>query len=421
MIQKNQTQQQYKMKKTKNIHLPDLGEGIESAIVSEIPISKGQKINKDDTIAVLESDKASMEIPSDIEGVVKSINIKTGQEIKTGDLLITLETTKTTNKDIKQTPKQKEQTQPIKTEQKTTTVKTKIKTRLNDGGVYASPGVRKLARELEINLDMIPGSGEKGRITKIDLHGYIKAKMYTHNTSPLHFEEEIDFNQWGKIDVKKLTKIKTITGQRLSRAWKTIPHVTQFIESDVTDLEALRKKEKTKQKNSGVKVTMTPYLMKATVSALKEHPVFNSSIQNNGTNIVFKKYYNIGVAVDTKHGLVVPVIRDVDKKNIVELSKELMDVSERARNKKLNPAELKGGTFTISNLGGIGGSFFTPIINPPEVAILGISRIKTENNNEQQLTLPLSLSYDHRVVDGAAGAAFMVFLSNILNNPQNLN
>ena len=407
------------MKKTKNIHLPDLGEGIESATVSEIPISKGQKINKDDTIVVLESDKASMEIPSDIEGVVKSINIKTGQETKTGDLLITLETTKTTNKDIKQ--KQKEQTQPIKTEQKTTTVKTKIKTRLNDGGVYASPGVRKLARELEINLDMIPGSGEKGRITKIDLHGYIKAKMYTHNTSPLHFEEEIDFNQWGKIDVKKLTKIKTITGQRLSRAWKTIPHVTQFIESDVTDLEALRKKEKTKQKNSGVKVTMTPYLMKATVSALKEHPVFNSSIQNNGTNIVFKKYYNIGVAVDTKHGLVVPVIRDVDKKNIVELSKELMDVSERARNKKLNPTELKGATFTISNLGGIGGSFFTPIINPPEVAILGISRIKTENNNEQQLTLPLSLSYDHRVVDGAAGAAFMVFLSNILNNPQNLN
>tara|TARA_B100001146_G_scaffold222856_1_gene236155 strand:+ start:4501 stop:5730 length:1230 start_codon:yes stop_codon:yes gene_type:complete len=409
------------MKKIKNIHLPDLGEGIESAIVSEIPISKGQKINKDDTIAVLESDKASMEIPSDIEGVVKSINIKTGQEIKTGDLLITLETTKTTNKDIKQTPKQKEQTQPIKTEQKTITVKTKIKTRLNDGGVYASPGVRKLARELEINLDIIPGSGEKGRITKIDLHGYIKAKMYTHNTSPLHFEEEIDFNQWGKIDVKKLTKIKTITGQRLSRAWKTIPHVTQFIESDVTDLEALRKKEKTKQKNSGVKVTMTSYLMKATVSALKKHPVFNSSIQNNGTNIVFKKYYNIGVAVNTKHGLVVPVIRDVDKKNIVELSKELMDVSERARNKKLNPAELKGGTFTISNLGGIGGSFFTPIINPPEVAILGISRIKTENNNEQQLTLPLSLSYDHRVVDGAAGAAFMVFLSNILNNPQNLN
>ena len=408
------------MKKTKSIHLPDLGEGIESATVSEIPISKGQKINKDDTIVVLESDKASMEIPSDIEGVVKSINIKTGQEIKTGDLLITLETTKTTNKDIKQTPKQKEQTQPIKTEQ-TTTVKTKIKTQLNDGGVYASPGVRKLARELEINLDMIPGSGEKGRITKIDLHGYIKAKMYTHNTSPLHFEEEIDFNQWGKIDVKKLTKIKTITGQRLSRAWKTIPHVTQFIESDVTDLEALRKKEKTKQKNSGVKVTMTPYLMKATVSALKEHPVFNSSIQNNGTNIVFKKYYNIGVAVDTKHGLVVPVIRDVDKKNIVELSKELMDVSERARNKKLNPTELKGATFTISNLGGIGGYFFTPIINPPEVAILGISRIKTENNNEQQLTLPLSLSYDHRVVDGAAGAAFMVFLSNILNNPQNLN
>lgn len=409
------------MKKTKNILLPDLGEGIESATISEIPISKGQKINKDDIIAVLESDKASMEIPSEIEGVVKSINIKNGQEIKSGDLLITLETTKTTDKNIKQAPTQKEQTRPKKTEQKETIVKTRTKTQLNDVGIYASPGVRRLARELEINLDMISGSGDKGRITKTDLHGYIKAKMYAHNTSPLHFGEEIDFSQWGKIDVKKLTKIKTITGQRLSRAWKTIPHVTQFIESDVTELEVLRKKDKTKQTNSGVKITMMPYLMKATVSALKEHPVFNSSIQNNGTNIVFKKYYHIGVAVDTKHGLVVPVIRDVDKKNIVELSKELMDVSERARNKKLNPNELKGGTFTISNLGGIGGSFFTPIINPPEVAILGISRIKTENSNEQQLTLPLSLSYDHRVVDGAAGATFMVFLSNILNNPQNLN
>ncbi len=362
-----------------------------------------------------------MEIPSNIEGVVKSINIKNGQEIKTGDLLITIETTKATGKDIKQTPTQQKQTQPNKTEQKETIVKTRTKPRLNNGGIYASPGVRRLARELEINLDMILGSGDKGRITKADLHGYIKAKMYAHNTKPLHFEEDIDFNQWGKIDVKKLTKVKTITGQRLSKAWKTIPHVTQFIESDVTDLEVLRKKEKTKQTNSGVKVTMMPYLMKATASALIEHPVFNSSIQNNGTNIVYKKYYHIGVAVDTKYGLVVPVIRDVDKKNIIELSKELMDVSERARNKKLNPNELKGGTFTISNLGGIGGSFFTPIINPPEVAILGISRIKTENNAEQQLILPLSLSYDHRVVDGAAGAAFMVFLSNILNNPQNLN
>ena len=409
------------MKKIINILLPELGEGIETVIISEIPVSTGQKINKDDTIVILESDKASMEIPSNTEGVVKSINIKNGQEIKTGDLLITIESTKVTSKNIKQTPTQQEQTQPNKTEQKETIVKTRTKPRLNNGGIYASPGVRRLARELEINLDMILGSGDKGRITKADLHGYIKAKMHTHNTRPLHFEEDIDFNQWGKIDVKKLTKIKTITGQRLSKAWKTIPHVTQFIESDVTDLEVLRKKEKTKQTNSGVKVTIMPYLMKATVSALIEHPVFNSSIQNNGTNIVYKKYYHIGVAVDTKYGLVVPVIRDVDKKNIIELSKELMDVSERARNKKLNPNELKGGTFTISNLGGIGGSFFTPIINPPEVAILGVSRIKTENNTEQQLILPLSLSYDHRVVDGAAGAAFIVFLSNILNNPQNLN
>jgi pyruvate dehydrogenase E2 component (dihydrolipoamide acetyltransferase) len=280
--------------------------------------------------------------------------------------------------------------------------------------------VRRLARELHISLDIISGTGNKSRITREDLHGYIKTQMYAQKTPPPNLEEEIDFNQWGDIDIKKLTKIKTITGKRLSRAWQTIPHVTQFIEADVTALELLRNKEKNKLSKKNIKVTMMAYLMKATVSTLKEHPVFNSSIQNNGTNIVFKKYYHIGIAVDTKDGLVVPVIKDVDKKNIEKLAKELMVVSEKARNKKLTPNELKGGTFTISNLGGIGGSFFTPIINPPEVAILGVSRMVTENKGDK-LILPLSLSYDHRVVDGAAGAAFMVSLSSVLNNPQNLN
>ena len=186
----------------------------------------------------------------------------------------------------------------------------------------------------------------------------------------------------------------------------------------MTELESVRKKQKDKHIKDGIKITMMPYLMKAAVNVLKTHPVFNSSIQNDGLNIVFKKYYNIGVAVDTKDGLVVPVIKNVDKKDIVQLSKELMDISERARNKQLLIDELKGGTFTISNLGGIGGSFFTPIINPPEVAILGVSRTKIENNGK--LTLPLSLSYDHRVIDGAAGAAFVVLLSNVLSNAKKL-
>jgi len=406
------------MKKIKKIFLPDLGEGIESATINEIPISKGEKIKKDDIMIVLESEKASMEIPSESGGVVKSINIKNGQVVKTDDLLLTIEIETTGEIDTNDIEIKEKQEQPKTTKHEN--IKPETKPRSSDSGIYASPGVRRLARELHISLDIISGTGNKSRITREDLHGYIKTQMYAQKTPPPNLEEEIDFNQWGDIDIKKLTKIKTITGKRLSRAWQTIPHVTQFIEADVTALELLRNKEKNKLSKKNIKVTMMAYLMKATVSTLKEHPVFNSSIQNNGKNIVFKKYYHIGIAVDTKDGLVVPVIKDVDKKNIEKLAKELMVVSEKARNKKLTPNELKGGTFTISNLGGIGGSFFTPIINPPEVAILGVSRMVTENKGDK-LILPLSLSYDHRVVDGAAGAAFMVSLSSVLNNPQNLN
>ena len=406
------------MKKVKEIFLPDLGEGIDSATISEISVSNEQTIKKDDIIIVLESEKASMEIPSEVDGIVKSINVENGQEIKTGELLLTIETENLKEKEVKKPTTNKEQVELKTTNHENINLKTK---HLSDAsGVYASPGVRRLARELNINLDIMSGSGNKGRITKEDLHGYIKAKMYAQKTPPTHLGSDVDFNQWGETDVKKLTKIKTITGSRLTRAWQTIPHVTQFIEAEVTSLDLLRKKEKEKLLKKDIKVTMMSFLMKAAVNTLKEYPIFNSSIQNNGTNIVFKKYYHIGIAVDTKDGLVVPVIKDVDKKNIEELSKELMVVSEKARNKKLSPKDLKGGTFTISNLGGIGGSFFTPIINPPEVAILGVSRMTPVNSKDKKLILPLSLSYDHRVVDGAAGAAFMVHLSSVLNNPDKI-
>lgn len=405
------------MKTLRKVILPDLGEGIESATISEVSVSKGQTINKDNIILVLESDKASMEIPSEVSGTIKSIDIKKGQEVKTGDLLITIETADTTNEASKekQPPEAKPEAKPAVQSPQNTPQEQQER---SGDGVYASPGVRRLARELNINLSTLSGSGSKGRITKNDLHAYIKAQMYSKNLPNIYSQQETDFSQWGDINVKKLTKIKTITGKRLSSAWQTIPHVTQFVEADVTELESVRKKQKDKHIKDGIKITMMPYLMKAAVNVLKTHPVFNSSIQNDGLNIVFKKYYNIGVAVDTKDGLVVPVIKDVDKKDIVQLSKELMDISERARNKQLLIDELKGGTFTISNLGGIGGSFFTPIINPPEVAILGVSRTKIENNGK--LTLPLSLSYDHRVIDGAAGAAFVVLLSNVLSNAKKL-
>jgi len=355
------------MEKIKNIFLPDLGEGIDFATISEVSVSVGDSIKRDDIMLVLESDKASMEIPSEIGGVVEEIKVKKDQEVQTGDLLISIKTTE--EKESIKEKKLKEE--PIQTKRKESVEKQEkpIKTLAPKAdGIYASPGVRRLSRELEINLNTIPGSGEKGRITKDDLHGYIKAKMYTTQNTTTHIRKEIDFNQWGEVDVKKLTKIKKITGQRLSQAWQTIPHVTQFIDSNVTDLEVLRKKQKEKQVESGIKITMMPYLIKALVAALKEQPLFNSSLQANGENIVYKKYYHIGIAVDTKEGLVVPVIRDVDKKNIIDLSKELMDLSDRARKKKLNPNELKGGTFTVSNLGGIGGAYFTPIINPPDFA-----------------------------------------------------
>ncbi|MDC0215368.1 2-oxo acid dehydrogenase subunit E2, partial [Candidatus Marinimicrobia bacterium] len=258
------------MKKVKEIFLPDLGEGIDSATISEISVSNEQTIKKDDIIIVLESEKASMEIPSEVDGIVKSINVENGQEIKTGELLLTIETENLKEKEVKKPTTNKEQVEPNTTNHENINLKTKHPS--DTGGIYASPGVRRLARELNINLDIMSGSGNKGRITKEDLHGYIKAKMYAQKTPPTHLGSDVDFNQWGETDVKKLTKIKIITGSRLTRAWQTIPHVTQFIEAEVTSLDLLRKKEKEKLLKKDIKVTMMSFLMKATVNTLKEYP-----------------------------------------------------------------------------------------------------------------------------------------------------
>jgi len=417
------------MSTIKDVLLPHLGEGIETAVVSEISVSLGDVIKPEDTILVLESDKATMEIPTEVGGVVKDISTEPGAEVKSGDLLIKVELSSDEETQVKADPKTKEGTvldeKPAKIRHQEI-ILTPIKEDIKKEGVYASPGVRRLSRELGINLQFINGSGHKGRITKEDLHGYIKFQMSTSGGGIEPIAGEIDFSIWGTVEVQKLTKIKRITGQRLRQAWQSIPHVTQFDEADITLLEVLRKKLKEEHKKDGIKITMLPFLMKATVSALKAFPLFNGSLDHTGENIVIKKYFHIGVAVDTPAGLLVPVIRDVDQKSIVDISKELMDVSDRARNKKLKPDEMKGGTFTISNLGGIGGTFFTPIINSPEVAILGVSRsdykqIKNGNKFESRLILPLSLSYDHRVIDGVAGATFMAKLSTVLGNLSSFN
>ena len=413
----------------KDIILPDLGEGIEGAEVSEVSVKTGDTVNPDDTILVLESDKASMEIPAEVNGTVKEISVEPGDELKTGQLIMKIEIVDGSNKKEEPALDKKEEPDKIFTEENSpmgTPQPPMLEKMGSTDHVFASPGVRRLARELEINLQIIRGTGLKGRITKNDLHGYIKLKMAMYAGSILPSQPVIDFSQWGDVELQKLTKIKRITGERLQQAWQLIPHVTQFDEADITDLDVLRKKMKTAGTKKGIKVTFLPFLMKALSILLKEMPEFNSSLDHAKQNLVIKNYYHLGVAVDTSSGLTVPVVRDVEQKSIYELSEELMDLSSRARNKKLNPDELKGGTFTISSLGGIGGTGFSPIVNPPEVGIMGVSRSVWKNVYDKEAgefvaryKMPFCLSYDHRVIDGAAAATFTARFSEILLDMSN--
>ena len=403
----------------KEILLPDLGEGIDSADVSEILINPGDSVSIDDIILVLESDKASMEIPAEDTGVVKEVFVNAGDEVKTGAPLISIEVSSGSTEESKPEPKEEEP----KKEDKETKIETKapeIKSEnISSDKTFASPGVRRLARELDIDLTTVNATGPKGRITKDDLHGFIKQKMAQGGSVGAVSLPKIDFSQWGSIDEQPLTKIQKITGDRLQQAWQTIPHVTQFDEADISILNKKRIELKKEGEKKNIKVTFLPFIIKAVIKSLKEFPRFNSSLDHLGENLVLKNYYNIGIAVDTPTGLVVPVIKNADNKSILGLSEELMDLSERARTGKLKPDEFKGGCFTISSLGGIGGTNFTPIINPPEVAIMGVSKsiwkpVYDHKNKEIVPTfmMPFSLSYDHRVIDGAIGAAFTSFFSN---------
>ncbi|MDG2398449.1 MAG: 2-oxo acid dehydrogenase subunit E2, partial [Candidatus Marinimicrobia bacterium] len=390
----------------------------------EVSVAVGEVVAVDETIVVLESDKASMEIPSDVSGTISEILVEAGDELRPGHLLMKIETIETT-------------AEAQATEQKTPPTELKPKTEElvppepeatfeipgYSENVFASPGVRRLARELGINLQIIKGSGQKGRITKDDLNGYIKLQMAISSGSASTPKQEVDFSRWGDVEIQKLTRIKRITGERLQSAWQSIPHVTQFDEADITDIDAYRKKLKTEGIKNGTKVTFLPFLMKAATIVLKERPAFNSSLDHTDQNLVFKNYYHLGIAVDTPNGLTVPVVRDVDKKSIFDLSENLRDLSSRARDKKLKPDEMKGATFTISSLGGIGGTGFSPIVNPPEVAILGVSRSawkqvfdKEAGEFQARLVMPFSLSYDHRVIDGAAAAAFTSRFAAVLSD-----
>lgn len=423
----------------KKIQTPDVG-GSEAVTVTGILVKKGDKIEVDTPIVELESDKATMEVPSTDAGVVKEIKVKKGDTVNTGDVLIIVDATAAAAQESADKPEEPEEVEIVSEpevislddvdtdDEDETVLSGELET---DSDIHAGPGVRRFARELGVNLTQVKGSGPKDRILKEDVQAFVKGLMTQSPNlpaaSPLGFPPApvVDFTKFGPVETKELSRIQKISGKNLARNWVTIPHVTQFGEADITSLEEFRVQQKKALDKDNVKLTPIVFVMKAVVSSLKAFPHFNASLDASGENLILKKYFHIGVAVDTPDGLMVPVIRDVDKKGLIELAKELGDISEKARNKKLTPADMQGGSISISSLGGIGGTAFTPIINAPEVAILGVSRTSMKPVYEDgefvpRLMVPLSLSYDHRVIDGADGARFMVHLTNMLSDIRNL-
>ena len=401
------------------IKIPDIGG--DKAEVIEILVKPGDNVAIDDSLITLEGDKATMDVPASAAGTVKSIAVSVGDHVGEGDVVLELEGGDTSSKTAE---KPSSVTVEPSVEQSSAPAPMSSKTESVPSSVHAGPAVRRVARELDIDLTTIKGTGEKGRITKADLKASL-SKGAAGGGLGFDFPAlpEIDFTKFGPTTTQPLSKIKRISGANLHRNWVSIPHVTQFDEADITELEAFRQEQKSIAKAQGVRLTPLVFIMKAVVATLKEFPQFNSSLDASGENLIVKDYYHIGVAVDTPNGLVVPVIRDVDRKGIYDLAKELGEISLKAREKGLSRTDMQGGCFTISSLGGIGGTAFTPIINAPEVAILGVSRsqkkpvyLDLEDQFVPRLMLPLCLSYDHRVIDGADGARFIVSLANRLSD-----
>ena len=418
------------------IRLPELGEGITSVEISDVLVTKGDSIKLDDPIIVVETEKASMEIPTIEGGVVESVQVEKGGTLSPGDVIIRIEGEGQTESPIKENDNEVEIVESVQDEiSKTPTPKQAESTPIEKSvpaqfpqlgkPVLASPSVRRFSRELGCDLKLVNGSGPKGRITQEDVQEYIKGRLAggpTGKVLPIIAPgQDLDFSKWGEVDIQPLNKIKKITGSRLQQAWQAIPHVTQFDKCDITKLEKLRKHLKKVNNDSEIKVSLIPFFIKAVGILLSEMPQFNSSLDSTNENLVLKKYIHVGVAVDTPNGLMVPVIKNANNKSIKELARELTTLSGKARDKKLLPADMEGGCFTISSLGGIGGSYFTPIVNPPEVAILGISRnaeepVFMEGKFRRRLMLPFALSYDHRVIDGAAAARFTTTFGRLLSN-----
>ena len=427
------------MSKMIEVLVPDIGD-FDAVEVIEILVSEGDTISVEDSLVTVESDKATMEIPSSHAGVVAKVKVKIGDNVSEGSLVLLLDAdaagappaaSPAKEEPVAAEPAPAEPAAAAPVPAKAAAPVNRPPPTLNIDHnnfkkAHASPTVRKFARELGVDLSLVKGTGSHARILKDNVQDFVKQALKEQacgGGTSLGVEPmpEIDFSQWGDIETKKLSKINILTGKFMHRNWVSIPHVTQFDEADISELEAFRKKTNLEYADKGIKVTLLSFIMKAVVAGLKEFPRFNSSLDVSGENLIQRNYYHIGIAVATPDGLVVPVIRDVDQKSLGELAIELREVSIKARDKKLKPSEMQGGCFTISSLGGIGGSSFTPIVNAPEVAILGVSRSKMQpvwngSDFEPRLMCPLSLSYDHRVVDGAAGAAFASYLSKMLSD-----
>ena len=418
--EKSSTTEEEITTKTVPVVVPDIGDFDEVEVI-EILVNVGDDLSEEDSIITLESDKASMEIPTPTAGTVSSINVSLGDKISLGDLILEMQSSGSAKAEaVVESAPSAPAPAPTKPAPAVTPAPTTNESISNVpvGDSHASPSIRKLARELGVDLSKVTGTGQKGRVLDTDLKGYVKQIITSGGTgSAIPKIPVIDFSKFGETELQPLSRINKLSGKHLSAFWLNIPHVTQFDEVNIDQMEAFRQEQKAK----GVKLTPLVFIMKAVIQALKQHPRFNSALDESGENLIIKKYFNLGIAMDTPNGLVVPVIRDVDQKTLSDLAVELAETSAKARDGKLKPGDMQGAGFTISSLGGIGGTQFTPIVNAPEVAILGVSRSQTKpiwdgKNFVPTLMLPLALSYDHRVIDGAQGGRFMADLNSILQD-----
>ena len=411
------------------VKVPDIGD-YDSVDVIEVSVAVGDKVKEEDSLIILETDKASMEVPSPVAGEVVEVVTKVGDKVSQGSLILKVKTQRSApvvapSQPAKQeAPKQTSQAAPAPAQNSVNEYA------VDNSNAHASPAVRKLARILNVNLSKVKATGRKGRVTKEDCYNYIKHAVTQVQTGKvaasgsgldLLDDPVVDFSKFGEIETQPLTRINKISAKNLHRNWVKIPHVTFYDDADITDLEEFRKSKKAFAEKAGVKITPLSFLVKAAAVALQEFPRMNSSLSNDGENLILKKYYNIGFAADTPAGLMVPVIKDADKKGIIEISKDIMELAGKARDGKLGSKDMSGATFTISSIGVLGTTAFTPIINMPEVAIMGVSKTAVKpiwNGKEFEpgTMLPLSMSADHRVIDGALAAKFLTRYSQILSD-----